>query len=169
MREPVVAGQFYPSNPKELKKEIRKCFKGIEVSSHDLIGAVAPHAGYSFSGHVAAHVYARIPSADTYIIIGPNHTGYGSPISASADTWSTPLGEIRTDGDLIKALAGSIIDVDELAHRFEHSIEVQLPFLQYTLDHDFEILPICMGLQDEETASEVGHEIVRAVKDAGKK
>ena len=169
MRQPTVAGQFYPLSPKALKKEINKCFSGIDTSQRNVIGAVVPHAGYIYSGSVAAQVYAVLPKADTYIILGPNHTGLGSLVSVSQDTWSTPLGEIETDIELARSLAGSIVDLDELAHNFEHSIEVQLPFLQHRFGNDFKILPICMGLQDEETAVEVGNDIARAVSESGQK
>ena len=169
MRQPTVAGQFYPLNPKALKKEVNRCFSGIDISQRNVIGAVVPHAGYTYSGSVAAQSYAVLPEADTYIILGPNHTGLGSLVSASQETWSTPLGDIETDIELARSLAGSIVDLDELAHNFEHSIEVQLPFLQHQFGNDFKILPICMGLQDEETAVEVGNEIARAVSESGKK
>ncbi|WP_445476219.1 MEMO1 family protein [Methanococcoides methylutens] len=169
MRQPTVAGQFYPLSPKTLKKEVSRCFNGIEITPRDVIGAVVPHAGYVYSGSVAANVYATLPKADTYVFFGPNHTGYGSPVAMSQDTWKTPLGEIDTDKDIGKLLAGTIIDMDEIAHRYEHSIEVQIPFLQHRFGNDFKILPICMGLQDEETAVEVGQEVARAAKESGKK
>ncbi|MGP8321356.1 MAG: MEMO1 family protein [Methanosarcinaceae archaeon] len=169
MRQPTVAGQFYPLNPKTLRKEVSKCFSGISTSQRNVIGAVVPHAGYIYSGFVAAHVYAVLPKAETYIILGPNHTGIGSLVSVSQDTWSTPLGEVETDIELAGYLAGTIVDFDELAHKYEHSIEVQLPFLQYRFENGFKILPICMGLQDEEIAVEVGNEIARAVVECGKK
>ncbi|ETA68902.1 putative dioxygenase [Methanolobus tindarius DSM 2278] len=169
MRQTTVAGQFYPQNPKSLKKELSRCFKDVAISEEPILGAVVPHAGYIYSGEVAAHAYARLPKADTYILFGPNHTGYGSAVALSQDSWTTPLGVIETDREIGKQLAGSIIDFDELAHHFEHSIEVQIPFLQYRFGNDFSILPICMGLQDEETAMEVGVEVARAVKATGKK
>ncbi|RQD82501.1 MEMO1 family protein [Methanosalsum natronophilum] len=167
MREPVVAGQFYPSDSNALIVELRNCFMDIEVTPTNMLGAVVPHAGYSFSGSVAAEVYSKIPKAETYIIIGPNHTGYGEPVSLSMDTWITPLGEIKSDTELAENLTGSIIVEDELAHSLEHSIEVQLPFLQYIHD-DFKILNICMGLQDEKSAINVGNAIAKAVKQTGK-
>ncbi len=168
MRQPTVAGQFYPSGEKGLKKELRRCFSNVEVSDCNAIGAVVPHAGYVYSGAVAAHSYAHLIKADTYVIFGPNHTGYGSAVSVSQDVWSTPLGEVETDVELGRCLAGTIIDMDEIAHRYEHSIEVQIPFLQHRFKNPFKILPICMGLQDEETAVEVGTEVARATKELGK-
>jgi AmmeMemoRadiSam system protein B len=169
MRIPVVAGQFYPSNPRTLKKEIKSYFTGIPIAPDPAImGAVVPHAGYMYSGRTSAHVYAALPNADTFVIIGPNHTGYGSVVSVSSDTWSTPLGEVDSDLDLIESLPRRIIDIDEGAHRYEHSIEVQIPFLQ-TLFKDFKIVPICMGLQDEETARDVSDELMDAISETDKK
>jgi MEMO1 family protein len=169
MRQPAVAGQFYPLRPENLEKELERCFEGLEIRERDIIGAVCPHAGYVYSGKVAAHAYATLPKADTYVLLGPNHTGYGSPVSVSRDTWMTPLGSIEVDDELADRLLGSIIDVDELGHRYEHSIEVQLPFLQYRFGGDFRILPICMGMQDEETAIEVGNIIGKLASDSEKK
>lgn len=170
MRQATVAGKFYPADPRALNKELDRCFNGVAIDEKPGIkGTVVPHAGYIYSGKVAAHSYAALPEADTYVIFGPNHTGYGSPIALSTETWFTPLGKVETDHELGKELAGSIVDFDELAHRFEHSIEVQIPFLQYRFNHNFKILPICMGMQDEEAAIEVGMEVVRAIIDTGRK
>ncbi|MEA3282589.1 MAG: MEMO1 family protein [Euryarchaeota archaeon] len=169
MRIPVVAGRFYPSNPRTLKKEIKSYFSGIPIAPDPTImGAVVPHAGYIYSGRTAAHVYAALPNADTFVIIGPNHTGYGSMVSVSSDTWSTPLGAVDSDLDLIEALPRRIIDIDESAHRNEHSIEVQIPFLQ-TLFKDFKIVSVCMGLPDEETARDVSDELMDAISETDKK
>jgi AmmeMemoRadiSam system protein B len=170
MRQAIVAGKFYPADSTALKRELDNCFSGIVIDAKSGIkGTVVPHAGYIYSGKVAAHSYAVLPPADTYVMLGPNHTGYGSPIALSTDTWSTPLGKVEVDKELKEKIAGSIIDQDELAHRFEHSIEVQIPFLQYRFKHDFKIFPICMGVQDEEIAIEVGTEIARAIMDTGRK
>jgi AmmeMemoRadiSam system protein B len=169
MRQPAVAGQFYPLHSENLEKELKRCFEGLEIRERNILGAVCPHAGYTYSGKVAAHVYAALPKAETYVLFGPNHTGYGSPVSVSTDTWKTPLGTLEVDLELARGLSGSIIDADELGHRYEHSIEVQLPFLQYRFGQDFRILPICLGMQDEETAIEVGNLIANLVSKSGKK
>jgi MEMO1 family protein len=161
MRPAAVAGQFYPGSGEELEHQLDDMLhaqKEIPV-----LGAVVPHAGYIYSGHVAAAVYSCLPKAETFVIIGPNHHGLGSPVALSRESWMTPLGAVETDGILADALAGSIIDHDETAHLYEHSIEVQLPFLQKRFS-GFKILPICMGMQDEETATEVGREISRAAQ-----
>lgn len=164
MRAPAVAGQFYPRQPVELKHQLDSLFGGVKGEELAVLGAVVPHAGYVYSGAVAAEVYSRLPPKETYVILGPNHHGMGAPVALSRDSWRTPLGTVSTDLELADALAGTIIDYDELAHRQEHSIEVQLPFLQSRFS-DFKILPIAMGLQDEETAVEVGEAIAKAVRD----
>ncbi|WP_129598640.1 MEMO1 family protein [Methanohalophilus profundi] len=169
MRQPTVAGQFYPLGIKPLKKELSHCFRDLELVSEDVYGIVVPHAGYMFSGPVAAYAYSKLPKADTYVIFGPNHTGYGSAVALSTQTWSTPLGDVEADEKMGEMLAGSIIDMDEVAHMYEHSIEVQLPFLQYRFGDSFKILPICMGLQDIDTAREVGLEVAKAAEKSGKK
>jgi len=168
MRTPAVSGQFYPRGKNDLRTEISRCFANIPLKERAVFGAVVPHAGYMYSGTTAAHVYSALPEADTYVLIGPNHTGHGSPVSVSSETWSTPFGEVKLDLDLIKALPKKIIDTDESAHKYEHSLEVQLPFLQHRF-RNFRIVPICMGMQDEETAFEVGEEISEAVRKVKKK
>lgn len=168
MRFPAVAGQFYPSGKNDLASELSRCFTGLSGIERPVLGAVVPHAGYRYSGRTAAHVYDVLPEADTFIILGPNHTGYGSPVSVSRENWSTPMGEVSSDAGLIDALPKKIIDIDETAHRYEHSIEVQLPFLQHRFS-GFGIVPVCMRMQDEETAIEVGEEIAEAISRIGKK
>jgi len=164
MRSPAVAGQFYPRNPEDLKHLLYEMFSGIALEELPALGCVVPHAGYIYSGSVAAEVYARLPKRETYVILGPNHHGLGAPIAMSRDTWKTPLGLVETDTELADALAGTIIDQEESAHIHEHSIEVQLPFLQNRFT-GFKILAIAMGMQDEETAVEVGSAIGKAAKD----
>ena len=161
MRLPAVAGQFYPGSGTELEHQLDSMLHPEKELS--VMGAVVPHAGYIYSGQVAAAVYSRLPKAETYVIIGPNHHGLGSPVALSRDSWRTPLGSVEPDLELADALAGSIIDHDETAHLHEHSIEVQIPFLQKRFQ-GFKILPICMGLQDEQTAVEVGQVLSRAVQ-----
>ena len=171
MRHSAVAGQFYPGTQKQLKRELNRCFATITIvdQSREVMGAVVPHAGYTYSGPTAAQVYAALPQANTYVVLGPNHTGVGSLVAVSQETWETPLGEVPVDKEFIKKLAGGIIDLDENAHRYEHSIEVQLPFLQYRFSHKFEIVPICMGMQDEQTAMEIGNQLAQVIRDSNKK
>jgi len=161
MRLPAVAGQFYPGSKAELEHQLDSMLH--PEKELPFLGAVVPHAGYIYSGQVAAKVYSRLPKAETYVIIGPNHHGLGSPVALSRESWRTPLGVVEPDLELADMLAGSIIDHDETAHLHEHSIEVQIPFLQKRFQ-GFKILPILMGLQDEQTALEVGQELSLAVQ-----
>ncbi len=167
MRHPVVAGSFYPSNPESLLAMLNEFVQYNPDPS--VIACVSPHAGYMFSGRTAGRVYSLIPQVETYVIVGPNHTGYGSAVAVSTDTWLTPLGEVEVDLEFVEALPKRIIDLDEIAHRYEHSLEVQVPFLQFiNRGREFKIVPICLGLQDEETAREVAEEIITAKEETGK-
>lgn len=168
MRAAAVSGQFYPRSKNDLGRELQRCFANAPSTERAALGAVVPHAGYMYSGSTAAYVYSVLPEADTFVILGPNHTGYGSPVAVSGETWSTPLGNVTPDIEFIRALPGRIIDLDESAHIYEHSLEVQLPFLQYRFK-EFKTVNICMGMQDEETAMDVGQEIAEAARKTGKK
>ncbi|RLF48238.1 MAG: AmmeMemoRadiSam system protein B [Thermoplasmata archaeon] len=164
-RKPVVAGHFYERKTERLIEEIKHCFlKGpgeipeVKRGGGKIKGVVVPHAGYIYSGYVAAYVYreiARDGFPEKFIILGPNHHGYGAAVAIMTEgTWETPLGEIKIADDAEKYCRG-IIQKDEIAHKYEHSIEVQLPFLQF-LSQDFTFIPICFGWQDWETVREVG-------------
>ncbi len=168
MRAPAVEGQFYPRRKNDLKEQLTRCFANLPLTERPVLGGVVPHAGYIYSGITAAHVYSVLPKAETFILLGPNHTGYGMPVSVSREIWSTPFGEVKSDLGLQEGLSRGIIQHDESAHLFEHSIEVQLPFLQHRFG-EFEIVPICMGDQGEKTATSVGKEIAEAVRSTHKK
>ncbi len=165
MRRAAVAGSFYESDRRGLMAQLEGCFANVpaDVAEDDhIVGAVSPHAGYMYSGTVAAHVYARLPHADTFIILGPNHYGLGSLVAVSMESWQTPLGRVDVDTEFIEALPRRIIDIDETAHQHEHSIEVQLPFIQYRFD-SFRIVPICMALSDADTTREVGEDLAGTI------
>jgi len=130
-RMPVVAGAFYPADARSLEDFVSYVANGRK--SESAIAGISPHAGYGYSGDIAGMVWSSLPDADTYLILGPNHTGLGPLCSlADYDVWVTPLGNIEADKRLSDALSGvGGIEFDQLAHVREHSIEVQLPFLQY--------------------------------------
>jgi len=165
-RRAVVAGRFYPGTREALKEQIQQCFmhplgpqRLPQLGNKKTIkGVIVPHAGYAYSGHIAAHCYAEIAEdgfPETFIILGPNHTGQGSGVAlVTQGYWETPLGKIPIDKENAPQLVKGVIDKDEKAHQFEHSIEVQLPFLQYF--KDFKFIPISMALQDLQTAQEIG-------------
>ncbi|MBK5190587.1 MAG: MEMO1 family protein [Methanosarcinales archaeon] len=170
MRRAAVAGAFYEGDKDRLEEQLRDCFSGIpREENENIIGAVVPHAGYLYSGSVAASVYAKLPPADIFVILGVNHQGIGSPIAVSKDTWATPLGDVEADEAFVDALPKRIIDVDETAHRYEHSIEVQLPFLQFLFDKTFRFVPIGIGLPDEDTAREIGEDLADTIAKTDKK
>jgi AmmeMemoRadiSam system protein B len=177
-RNPVVAGQFYPGNESHLRQQIEECFLSVRGSGKlptitektpRILGLVVPHAGYVFSGAIASHSYYMLAShgfAETFIVLGPNHTGMGSGVSVITEgSWKTPLGTVAVNTSLGKMLQTGIIDSDERAHAYEHSIEVQLPFLQYCAKgRSFDFVPICMMMQDGQTALEVGEILAAAVR-----
>jgi AmmeMemoRadiSam system protein B len=135
------------------------------IGLRQVVAMVVPHAGYYYSGPVAAHAYKELAQDgifDTAVILGPNHTGYGGAVSMWAEgSWSTPLGDIEVDKKLAQRLLGDLIKADETAHVHEHSIEVQLPWLQY-LYGKVRIVPIAMLAQDIETARILGKSIGQA-------
>ncbi len=182
IRNPAVAGQFYPGAEKNLRQQIEECFNekrgsgSIPVLKEGkalLKGFVVPHAGYVYSGAIASHAYARLAEtgfADSFVILGPNHTGMGSGVSIMMEgSWKTPFGTIPLDFSLARMIAKGIVDQDSTAHMYEHSIEVQLPFLQYiSKDRKFEFVPLCMMMQDFTTATEVGDLVADAIQKSSK-
>jgi AmmeMemoRadiSam system protein B len=183
IRNPSQAGTFYPNFKESLNKEIENCFLhkngpgsipkptiGSE-KVRKLVGIITPHAGYMFSGPIAAFSYKALIEdgiPKIAVIIGPNHTGIGSGVSIMTEgEWKTPLGNVRIDLETAKTIANSstILDIDDSAHKFEHSIEVQLPFLQYFFKDQISIVPICMMMQDLETSLEIANIIYNIVKD----
>ena len=177
IRKPAVAGLFYELDPDSLRKQIEWCFKhklgpgsipGMG-NERNIKGVIAPHAGYIYSGPVAAHTYHEIAEdgfPETFVILCPNHTGMGSGVSTIKGSWETPLGLVDIDdefADLMIENAG-IIESNPAAHIKEHSAEVQLPFLQY-LNPDFQFVPVTMWMQDMETAAEIGNSIQKTASE----
>jgi AmmeMemoRadiSam system protein B len=183
IRNAVVAGQFYPGSEKNLRQQIEDCFldnRGygkipvIKKAVGTLKGLVVPHAGFIYSGAIASHSYGRLAEqgfAETFIILGPNHTGMGSGVSVITEgAWKTPFGTISLDESLARSIATGIIDQDASAHTYEHSIEVQLPFLQFLAQgRSFEFVPICMMMQDYETVQDVGDILAKVIQSSKKK
>ncbi len=166
VRQPVVAGQFYPASPSQLKAMI----KGLvdeEAVKEEVIGLVSPHAGYVYSGPVAGAVISRIRFKDSFIIMGPNHTGRGEPFSIMTQgAWETPLGQVEIDSELGKQIlaTSSHLQEDHIAHQYEHSIEVQLPFLQY-FKKDIKFVPIMFAYATGAICQEIGRELAQAIKE----
>jgi hypothetical protein len=163
-RQPAVAGKFYPRNPDELLAEIKSYTSG-EGGKISAFGCVVPHAGYMYSGHVAGAVYTGLELPRKFIILCPNHTGLGTPLSIMSDgEWETPLGSVPVDIELAAELKSkcALLVEDAAAHRYEHAIEVQLPFLQARLDH-FSFVPVAIGTGHFEHLKELGTAIAQTL------
>jgi AmmeMemoRadiSam system protein B len=179
VRRPTQAGAFYEGNAESLKRQIQQCFlhefgpgkipKIMTTGPRQIVSLVCPHAGYMYSGPVAAHAYYNLAldgRPDIVVIFGPNHTGYGSALAMMNEgLWRTPLGDVEVDSETANQIVreSRFVDVDESAHRFEHSIEVQLPFLQFLYGSEFKIVPICFLMQDLPSAREVGRSVAKVV------
>jgi AmmeMemoRadiSam system protein B len=179
-RAPAVAGIFYPSDARDLNQLIELSFKeqsfgpghlppSKEFNRRRIYGIVSPHAGYVYSGAVAANGYYETSSMnfDRIVMIGPNHYGIGTGLATVRNgIWETPLGQVEVDSELASKIAenSGILDFDELAHSRDHCLEVQLPFLQYIKKNQFKIVPIIMIMQDKVTASEIGESIAGSTR-----
>ncbi len=166
VRNPAQAGSFYPAGPEALKKDVES-YIIKESTKEKAIGIVAPHAGFMYSGKAAGAVYSRIKMPDTFIIIGPNHTGMGAETSIiTGGEWAMPNGNIKINGKLaglILAGAKNIMEEDEEAQAYEHSLEVQLPFMQY-FKKKFTIVPICMKDSSIKTCRALGKAIAGSIE-----
>ena len=180
IRPAAVAGSWYAGTPNSLRKQIEEVFTHrlgpgslpqiVKEGPRNLVGLVVPHAGYLASGPVAAHAYyslAKDGKPDVIVIFGPNHTGYGSALAVMNEgVWRTPLGDVEIDTETADRIlqASRIVDVNEMAHAYEHSIELQLPFIQYLYGSDFKFVPVCFMMQDLESSREVGKATAKALK-----
>lgn len=165
-RKPAVAGQFYPASVAKLTDQVES-FIDKTADKEDVLGVVAPHAGYVYSGPVAGAVFSRVIPKKNYIILGPNHTGYGSQFSVMAGgSWAMPNGDAKINEELAQKIISSskAFEKDADAHVREHSIEVQLPFIQY-LGKDFQFVPIVVSLAECSVLKKLGKAIAGAVKD----
>ncbi len=181
VRPPAYAGTFYEGTSQSLKNQIEECFahelgpkalpKVAEGKLKHSVGLISPHAGYMYSGPVAAHGYYHLASdgkPDLVVIFGPNHYGSGSGLAVMREgLWLTPLGEVEIDTATADSIVreSRIIDVDDVAHVREHSIEVQLPWLQYLYGSGFKFVPICFLMQDLQSSREVGMAVAKALRD----
>jgi AmmeMemoRadiSam system protein B len=171
VRTPAVAGRFYSGRAEELLREIREYTSPgetpAEASRIPAIGCVAPHAGYIYSGSVAGAVYSRLEIPERCVILCPNHTGKGRALAVMAHTaWQTPLGEVAADADLSDRLLRRFpaLQEDSAAHRGEHAIEVQLPFLQ-AQQPKLNIVPIAIGTSDFDLLRGLGEALAEAIGD----
>jgi len=174
VRRPVVAGRFYPSDPEALLQDLEKYTgprtRAAEESFAAAIGCIVPHAGYMYSGHVAGAVYRRLPARPSYVILAPNHFGRGAPLALMPrGAWLTPLGAVPIDSPLAQVLGQSchLLTEDAQAHQEEHSLEVQLPFLQYMVK-EFSFVPVSIGLGGYAALESLGRGVAQTVNGASK-
>lgn len=182
IRYPKNAGSWYAGTADSLRRQIEKeCFlhklgpgeipKLEKKGLRKIVGLLCPHAGYMYSGPVAAYSYnvlAKDGKPKTVIILGPNHTGIGSAVAVMVEgVWRTPFGDISINSELAKSIQATskYLDIDDSAHLYEHSIELQLPFLQYVLGFEFDFIPISMMLQDFEVAVDIGKAVGKILKE----
>lgn len=169
VRRPAVAGRFYPAKPETLTRQLDEYLAPGAPSAEmrpGALGCVVPHAGYMYSGHVAGAVYRQLPARSSYLILCPNHTGRGAPLAImSSGEWLTPLGSVSVDSALAKNLrqAFHLLMEDSDAHEDEHSLEVQLPFLQRAVGA-FSFVPIAIGVGSYSTLETLGHSVGQALK-----
>jgi MEMO1 family protein len=166
LRKAAVAGRFYPADDKTLRSDLAD-YLGTSERKIKARGIVVPHAGYIYSGHVAGAVYARIEPATRVILLCPNHTGLGAPLSImSSGEWEIPLGKVPVDGELAGKLIHHchLLTEDAEAHKFEHSLEVQLPFLYY-LRRDIRFVPVAIGTGGYATLERLGRAIAETLEE----
>ncbi|GIW72252.1 MAG: MEMO1 family protein [Planctomycetota bacterium] len=171
-RAPAVAGRFYPATAAALREELERLFAeaaGAPPARRRAIAAVVPHAGYMYSGGVAARVFARLELPLRVVILAPNHTGLGPPLSAwPGGRWRTPLGAVEIDEELLAAVCAACPELvrEREAHRYEHAAEVEVPFLQ-RLRPEVRIAPIVVGTQREAVLRALGEGLAEAVRALG--
>ncbi len=176
IRQPAVAGRFYPADPRELRGTVQNCLaaavdgdNGARPEKIPAIACLVPHAGYVYSGGVAGAVYARLAIPRRVIILGPRHRPAGANLAIQAEgTWQTPLGDLEIDSEIAHAVvaACSSLVEDEVAHRKEHSLEVQLPFLQ-VLVPECRFVPIAIGTLEFARLAELGHALAKVITTFG--
>ncbi len=175
VRQPAVAGRFYPGNAQHLRSAIETFTTTPANASGEpepkihALGCVVPHAGYMYSGHVAGAVYRRLELPRRYVILCPNHTGMGEPLAVmSSGAWHTPLGDASIDEGFAEQLKSRLplLSEDPEAHRYEHALEVQLPFLQ-VLAPGFQFVPITVGTSNFEVLSALGVVVGSVAAEAG--
>jgi AmmeMemoRadiSam system protein B len=164
-RKPAYAGQFYPEDPETLRRTVQS-FLREEGSPMDAKAVVVPHAGYVYSGSVTGKVLSAVRLPKRIILLGPNHTGWGTALSlAPENAWETPIGTVPIDSELNRKLIELCpeLEEDSDAHVKEHCLEVQLPFIRM-LQPDCRISAVCLGTAEYETLESLGHAMAEAVR-----
>ncbi len=164
MREPAVAGQFYPPTKRECEALLSKFKRDAGCVATKSRAVVAPHAGWIYSGATAMRSFLALEKADTFVVLSPNHSGLGAAVATSSEDWETPLGVCRLDDSLMGELVDAgAAEVSEEAHLQEHSVEVQLPFLQFIFGK-FKFVPVTFLDQSLSTALRVAEALAKTKK-----
>jgi len=166
LRKHIYSGAWYPADRAGIEKYIVNTEKKVNAT-----GCICPHAGWIYSGKIAGNVYSRLPGYDTYILLGPNHTGLGPKISIFPDgIWEMPLGNVEVDTETARNIlsVSEFAQSDYTAHNREHSLEVQLPFIQY-FNPDCKIVPVLIKTDEYEICADLANSIYSAVKKSSKK
>ena len=169
IRPPAVAGRFYPGDDKSLRLSIRELCSPATISKKKVLAAVSPHAGYIYSGGVAGETIGQIVVPETVVLLGPNHTGKGRAVGLSTATWEMPMGAVPVDRNFAQDLLNETdyIDEDELAHRYEHSLEVQIPFLQMQ-QPNLSIVPISISHISYQVLDEIAMALAAVIQASDK-
>ena len=157
-------GKFYPRDKEKLREVVSGCVVG---SRENIMAAIAPHAGYQFSGKLAGEVLSQFPEKETFILLGVNHGGIGKRLSFSREDFETPLGKVKNNGDMTNKLKSTLKEigsgVNEKAHDLEHSLEVLLPFLQVSQEEKFKIVPLLLKDLDYGDCAKVAEKLAEFV------
>ncbi len=164
-RQAVVADQFYPGNPAVLRQTLDTLIPAVQ-EKEDAFAVVSPHAGYVYSGAVAGETFARVQIPETVVILGPNHHGRGEALALGVSDWSMPLGKVPIERTLADAVLrrSRVIVGDDTAHLYEHSLEVQVPFLQY-LQEKLKIVPIVVSHVSYSVCQEAAMDLAAAIRE----
>lgn len=166
-RFPAVAGQFYPGDKTSLARNLTELCDITGKERKKALAVVSPHAGYVYSGGVAGETFSQVKIPEDVLILGPNHHGRGAPVALMTEgSWAMPMGDVPVNGELGRTLGriSTEIEVDDLAHQYEHSLEVQVPFLQHS-QAKLSITPLVVSHIPYATCVEVGRDIAAAVKE----
>lgn len=167
IRQPVVSNRFYPGDPAELRQTLNQSIPEVPFSEKKpALAVVSPHAGYVYSGGVAGETFARVEIPETVIILGPNHHGVGQPLALGTSDWAMPFGRVPIHRDLAALITrhSQVIVEDDSAHRQEHSLEVQVPFLQY-FQRELKIVPIVVSHVSFATCRQAAQDLAVAIRE----
>ena len=168
-RQPVVSDQFYPGDPTVLRQALARYIPAIPPEKKEkALAVIVPHAGYVYSGAVAGETFARVKVPETALILGPNHTGNGQPLALGISDWSMPLGPVPIERSLAVSILrnSEVIVDDDIAHLHEHSLEVQVPFLQF-FQKNLHIVPIVVSHISYDDCRRAAHDLALAIREFG--